>query len=555
MRTSFWGNARGLFITALLLATLLLTGVLARLARRTVSDYRATADHVFQDYARLAAARFASRTAQELYYVAFMPAIEALVHEPARLRAPGRIELPGEPAAREFWKSARYTFRLDLSTRRLETAGERPSEAAQVWLRDTLPTHARLVYQPSEHVAVIVGRVAGLPRAVVYTVTQHPHHGPGAALGFEVDPAAFRPFYTMAEDKFPLLPRPLTGGVVYDSLASAVVTDAAGTELYRSTVQYPPTFAARDSVEAAMGSMRVQVTLRPDLEPLLIIGGMPRSRLPLLLALLGLSATLVVAALLLLRREYELSRLRADFVSGVSHELRTPLAQIRMFAETVALGRVRSEGERLRSLQIIDQEARRLTHLVANLLHFARSERQYTRVTPAPAALGPLVRQIVDDFTPLASRGTLVRTNMGEAIEAPVDADALRQILLNLLDNAVKYGRPNQVVTVRLEAVPGHARISVDDEGPGVPEADRGRVWERFWRCERDRGSAVGGTGIGLSVVRELTALHGGRTWVEDVPGTGPGARFVIELPLSPSAEPRRTRESPIAAAPAGTGR
>src|SRR5207249_1836393 len=99
---------------------------------------------------------------------------------------------------------------------------------------------------------------------------------------------------------------------------------------------------------------------------------------------------LVVAALLQLHREYELSRLRADFVSGVSHELRTPLAQIRMFSETLLLGRVRSEGERVRSLEIVDQEARRLTHLVENLLHFSRSERQATRLSPAPAPLAPL---------------------------------------------------------------------------------------------------------------------------------------------------------------------
>jgi predicted Zn-dependent peptidase len=94
---------------------------------------------------------------------------------------------------------------------------------------------------------------------------------------------------------------------------------------------------------------------------------------------------------------------------------------------------------------------------------------------------------------------------------APVDADALRQMLLNLLDNAVKYGPAQQTITVSLEALDGRARIRVEDEGPGIPAADRERVWDRFWRLERDRGSAVAGTGIGLSVVRELVALHGGR--------------------------------------------
>src|SRR2546429_6421462 len=127
--------------------------------------------------------------------------------------------------------------------------------------------------------------------------------------------------------------------------------------------------------------------------PRTVTGGSPRWTLPMLLSLLAITAGLVVGALLQLRREYELSRLRADFVSGVSHELRTPLAQIRMFSETLLLGRVRSEEEGRRSLEIIDQEARRLTHLVENLLHFSRSERQVTRLSPARAPLAPLVQE------------------------------------------------------------------------------------------------------------------------------------------------------------------
>src|SRR2546427_3168524 len=195
------------------------------------------------------------------------------------------------------------------------------------------------------------------------------------------------------------------------------------------------------------GGTRVYVALRPDMAPKLIIGGMPRSPLPQLLILLALTAGLIVVALLQLAREYELARLRADFVSGVSHELRTPLAQIRMFSETLLLGRVRSDGERLRSLEIIDQEARRLTHLVENLLHFSRSERRLARLSPALAPLAPLVSEAAEGFAPLAAaRGVTLCTELTDGVVAPVDADALRQMLLNLLDNAVKYGPAGQVV-------------------------------------------------------------------------------------------------------------
>jgi signal transduction histidine kinase len=205
------------------------------------------------------------------------------------------------------------------------------------------------------------------------------------------------------------------------------------------------------------------------------------------------------------------------------------------------LGRVRSDEERERSLKIVDQEARRLTHLVENLLHFSRSERRLARLSLAPAPLAPLLREAVEGFAPLAAaRGVTLYTEVTDGVVAPVDADALRQMLLNLLDNAVKYGPSGQTVTLCLNVIDGRAVVCVDDQGPGIPAADRERIWDRFWRLERDRGSAVAGTGIGLSVVRELVALHGGRAWAEDAPaserGGRGGSRFVIELPLAPQA-------------------
>ena len=535
---------RGVLIAVMLLASLLLAGLLAFQAQRTFLHHRASAERVLRDYARLAASRFALRTGANLYYMAAWPPMEALLHTQAGARAPlprPKRLAPGlKPYAAAVLEQARYTFRLDLATGRLETSGGAPSAAERAWLRDTLPVHARTVYQPEEHLAVIVAQVAGEPHAVMYTGMEKA--GVQRTLvGVDVDPKAFEPFYTMGAEKQPLLPRPLTGGVVFDSLMSVVVTSADGAKLYHSPVQYAATFSARDTVEAMMGGMQVAVALRPELASQLVIGGLPRSRLPLLLGALGLTAGLIVTALVQLRREYELARLRTDFVSGVSHELRTPLAQIRMFSETLLLGRVRSEEEGRRSLEIIDQESRRLTHLVENLLHFSRSERQVTRLSPARAPLAPLVQEALEGFAPLAgARGVRLRSELAEGVVAPVDAEAFRQMLLNLLDNAIKYGPPGQVVTVGLAAADQRARIWVDDQGPGIPAADRERVWDRFWRLERDRGSAVAGTGIGLAVVRELVALHGGRAWAEDgqsgtPPAGGRGVRFVIELPLEPS--------------------
>jgi len=202
-----------------------------------------------------------------------------------------------------------------------------------------------------------------------------------------------------------------------------------------------------------------------------------------------------------------------------------------MFSETLTLGRVRSDDERQRSLAIIDQEARRLTNLVENLLHFSRSERQATHITPEPTALGPLVQEVIDGFAPLAAaRGVKLSASVQEGLVVPADPGAVRQMLLNLLDNAVKYGPAGQEVRIGATRDNGVARLWVADGGPGIPRADRERVWERFWRLERDRGSSVAGSGIGLAVVRELATLHHGRTWIDD--GTDvAGTRVVIEIP------------------------
>jgi signal transduction histidine kinase len=256
---------------------------------------------------------------------------------------------------------------------------------------------------------------------------------------------------------------------------------------------------------------------------------LPRERLPLVIGLLTLTVGLVVVALVQLRREAELSRMRSDFVSGVSHELRTPLAQIRMFSETLLLGRVRSPTEGRRSLEIIARETQRLIQLVENVLLFSRGERSAPRLSRQAAPLAPIVADVVEGFAPLASaRQVQLTTTLDETVSANVDAAALRQILLNLLDNAVKYGPAGQQVTVALALEGNHARVFVDDEGTGVGESDADRIWQPFNRLART-ADATGGTGIGLAIVRQLTDLHGGRAWVERAPSGG--ARFVVELP------------------------
>jgi signal transduction histidine kinase len=280
-----------------------------------------------------------------------------------------------------------------------------------------------------------------------------------------------------------------------------------------------------------LSGVTLTVGVREDAVDRLLVGGSAASGLPLLIGLLIAISALIAMALLLVRREAELVRLRADFVSSVSHELRTPLAQIRMFTETLLLGRVRSDLERRRSLEIIDQEARRLTHLVENVLLFSKSEGgRAPSLVPEPTQVAAEVRNAVESFGPLCrSRNVEIRMELQEGLTAPIDRCALRQVLVNLIENALKYGPAGQRITLGAALFDGTARVWVDDEGPGIPPEEREKVFDSFYRIARDGDGRRSGSGIGLAVVRELVRLHGGTAVAEGAPGGG--ARLVAEFP------------------------
>jgi signal transduction histidine kinase len=298
--------------------------------------------------------------------------------------------------------------------------------------------------------------------------------------------------------------------------------------VYSSSSEWS-SYEGREKLSSDLGGLALSVALKPDAAGKLVIGGLPRERLPLVLGLLALTVGLVGVALVQLRREAELSRLRSEFVSGVSHELRTPLAQIRMFTETLLLGRVRSETEGRRSLEIIARESQRLAQLVENVLLFARGERKRPTIVPEAASLAPLIIDVVESFAPLAAaRRARIVTDLDDLLFANVDSGAVRQIVLNLLDNAVKYGPEGQTVAVALHRDGDRARVTVDDCGPGIDPLEAERIFQPFTRLSRSN-DATGGAGIGLAIVRQLAELHGGRAWVEPAPGGG--ARFSVEIP------------------------
>ncbi|MGH7593712.1 MAG: sensor histidine kinase, partial [Gemmatimonadales bacterium] len=287
------------------------------------------------------------------------------------------------------------------------------------------------------------------------------------------------------------------------------------------TIPHAPWIGSRE----IGGGLASAVTLSVETAavPVLMQGGYPANPVtPIALTFAaGVLVLLLVARLAW--RTLALSRQRDEFTSSISHELRTPLTNIQLFAETLLLDRARTADERRGALETITRETRRLVHMVENVLALSRVGRPALALVRRPERVDKLVRDVLASFDPLLrSHEISVELTFEGPDTADVDGDAVRRILVNLLDNAVRYGPEGQ--TLRITAVNRQSSLQliVEDEGPGVPAPDRERVWEPF-----ERGSAAvdTGTGIGLAVVRQLVQLHGGDARITD---GRHGARFVV---------------------------
>ena len=587
---------------ALLLTALALAGVLAYQAQGAARSHRATAERTLRSYAQVAAWEVANSARHELLganHATFAPLVRAEPGADARRGAPTRAtggatlaQVREAVAAQERLcgcvLAPHGVFRYDFRDGSLETRGAVLASApGRRWVGDTVraiargmpptlaPSHVvvrspqgypRLLGYTATHSvqASTFGLVAGRPVALVLAVRRTAEGAPVLAYGYAADPGAYvGALARRVLGHGGLLPPVLLAGAPLDSVLALTVVDGAGREVYRSTPRSDARampYAATATLEPRYGGLRLHLAIQPAMADRLVIGGLPRSRLPLLVTLLGVTGGLAAVAAVQLRRQQELARVRTDFVSGVSHELRTPLAQIRLLAELLHMGKPESEAGRRRAARVIDQEARRLSYLVENLLTFSRSERGDGALAVAPLDVAAEVAEVLEMLTPLAAAaGARLTLRAAPEAVARVDAAALRQILLNFLDNAARYGPRGQQIVVGVERVDaaagaagperadGCVRLWVEDEGPGVPPEERARVFEPYYRMRRDAVVTAGGSGLGLAVVRDLVRRQGGRVWIEPgargagcpaPPAARPGARFVVEFAAATDAAP-----------------
>lgn len=388
----------------------------------------------------------------------------------------------------------------------------------------------------SQFLVTIIASLGDRPFVFTQAVTLDTAGAPVVAYGYAVAAGDVigRMVKTVLTSQ-PVLPSTLIRGRSVDSILAVTVSTPNDKVIFESNPQVPARFAASDSAETRQGGLRFQVAINPDAAGRLVIGGLPESRLPEVIATAFVATSLLVLLLFQFRRQAELARLRDDFVSGVSHELRTPLAQIRLLAELLRLGKVPTEERKERSLRIIDQEARRLSFLVDSILNFSNSRPR--QLAPVSTDVAMEIEEIISGFEPLAeAQGVRIHTRLERKVVADVDRGALRQMLINLLDNAVRYGPARQCVTVATSSARDLWSLEVTDEGPGIPAQEQERIFAPYYRMKRDAGGAVGGTGIGLAVVRQMAEAHGGsvRVAAHDATHTK-GARFIVTLPISPA--------------------
>ncbi len=539
-------HVRSTGLLAVLALALLATFALTAQAWIASRSQRSAAEEAVRDYARFAANNYSWDTQRALRQSA-LAIFSWLGAKSSRLEADSLIDIRVlQDAAADVRKcdcmwdpDPLYFFRYVPSTNELITVGRHtPSAMETAVLRDSVrgdpkePLFAAPNVLRGAFYMMSFQDTLGGEQILLLTALHGVHGAPDAIYGFASTLTSFSPNTFRALMTMPLLPPSLTKGVKYDSLFSIKVWDA-NRLVFESRYSKDTTFAGYAPLwgNGIKSRSVVQVSILPAMASRLLIGGLPQTRAPLLLALCVLTCALLLSAYILTRRAQDLAAIRDDFTSSVSHELRTPLAEIMVYAEMLQLGRVNAPGERSHAVSVIVREARHLTHLIDNVLLFSRASREKPTAPPVhPLPLAPLVHELVRTFAPLARQQRIsIREELDETLAASISAPVLRHALLNLLDNAAKYAPPLSVITVRTVRHWEQVRIYVDDQGTGVPMADRQRIWEPYVRLPREVSSSSTGSGIGLSVVRHLVQRYHGRAWVEDAPDGG--ARFVIEVP------------------------
>jgi signal transduction histidine kinase len=253
--------------------------------------------------------------------------------------------------------------------------------------------------------------------------------------------------------------------------------------------------------------------------------------------ILAILSVMIVGGLVLTKhmvsKEMALARLKSDFVSNVSHELRTPLALIRLYAETLELGRINTKEKKHQYYRIIRKESERLTALINNILDFSRIEAGRKEYEFRETDIAELVHNTLDSYRyQIEQQGFAFEENIDPTLPTVrVDREAIARALVNLVNNALKYSTSEKFLGVKLYKENGVVKLEVADHGIGIARRDQSKIFEKFYRAGDPLVHNTKGSGLGLSLVRHITYAHGGQIELESTPGKG--SKFILSLPLA----------------------
>jgi signal transduction histidine kinase len=552
-----------LLLGGALLGIVVVSALAVRESMRNAQERRAAAERTVRDYAMFASYLYTTR--------AYLFARErARAFDPIHPGDPWvRSELPPVTVLaaipdttelcgpRDKWPI--YRFRIDLPSRAITYAGGRPAPEIEKIIRDSIPSLANRPWVKRIGFGYLFVDPPGARETIAYSAAVDSAMTLLAVYGYRScygvrDTTDYSQMYRVVKVLPPMVPGYVedttrsaadsarrmadTGsgmmmggkwpaGMPAESLLTLTITDEAHRTIYQA-----PKGGARSSNFYGVaplqfvGGTTFLVALRPGVARFLVAGGIPESRLPASLLLLAGSIVLAIAGFASLRSEIRLVNSRERFLANVSHELRTPLQQILTFVQLLRLGRTRTDAERERSLEIIERETHRLIALSNSVLAAAKPEMQ---LTSGPVDVVSVVQTAADFFTPLAeARKMRIELDVTEPSIARGDPGAVRQILINVLDNAAKYGPIGQTITIGVRSEGKIVRLWVDDCGPGIAASERENVWKPFFRVGGTLDDSTGGAGLGLSIVRDLAIAMDASADLSETPGGG--TRFTLAL-------------------------
>jgi signal transduction histidine kinase len=381
-------------------------------------------------------------------------------------------------------------------------------------------------------------------------------------VGFMVDAVELRTRYfpTLIENRLATVQQPIGFPPLELHLADGegspiVPGDNRGASTFVDERTFPLVFFDRELLEYAAPYEQSRETWRlrtsygaQTIPEIVTANTRPQLALMIVLALVMAGGVFFVASAA--AREVRVAELKSNFVASVSHDLKTPLALIQLFAETLELGRVRNTERAQEYYRIINTEARKLTRLIENILDFSRMEAGLRPYRTAPADIGAVARQVLDE---MASQFNQSQFDVRLRVDADlprvnVDEDAVVQALENLLANAMKYSGESREIDVHVGRANSHVCVSVRDGGIGISRREQKRIFRKFYRVNSGLGGGPQGTGLGLAIVDHTMRGHGGFVRVDSEPERG--STFTLHFPIpagSTAANPALTEPSTTA--------